>query len=247
VLSQQFTCLALDRRGYGASGDAPDYALAREHEDIAAVAEAFGESVSLIGHSSGAVCALGAARLTPVIKGMVLCEPPLPIGRPLAGKRTLQLLQSALAEGNRERAWRIGMRRVVKLTSAEIERVRRASSWEATLKWVPRWVRELAELDRLTSEVERCRQLSLPTLLLLGSETSEHHARASLALKQALPRASITLLADQGHVTMGNLAGIGALALELTRFVNGQSASLDRFRELEISPSGPARPAGVAR
>ena len=42
---QHFTVYAMDRRGRGGSGDSPDYALAREAEDVAAVVEAVGEPV----------------------------------------------------------------------------------------------------------------------------------------------------------------------------------------------------------
>lgn len=45
----------MDRRGRGSSGDAPDYAVEREYEDIAAVvdavAESSGTSVDVLGHS----------------------------------------------------------------------------------------------------------------------------------------------------------------------------------------------------
>ena len=37
ALAARFTVLAVDRRGRGASGDARDYALEREAEDVAAV------------------------------------------------------------------------------------------------------------------------------------------------------------------------------------------------------------------
>lgn len=58
----------MDRRGRGASGDAPDYHLAREFEDVAAVvdavAEASGSAVDVYGHSFGGLCAFGGATLT---------------------------------------------------------------------------------------------------------------------------------------------------------------------------------------
>src|SRR5687768_11532650 len=54
-LEPHATVHALDRRGRGASGDAPDYGVAREFEDVAAVvdavAEAAGSAVDVLGHS----------------------------------------------------------------------------------------------------------------------------------------------------------------------------------------------------
>jgi pimeloyl-ACP methyl ester carboxylesterase len=69
---------AMDRRGRGASGDAPGYDLAREYEDVAAVvdavAEASGAPVDLYGHSHGGIVAFGAAMLTSNIGKLVLYE-----------------------------------------------------------------------------------------------------------------------------------------------------------------------------
>ena len=41
-LARRFRVHAIDRRGRGASGDAPAYAIEREFEDLAAVADAVG-------------------------------------------------------------------------------------------------------------------------------------------------------------------------------------------------------------
>ena len=68
VLARAFAIHAVDRRGRGASGDAPDYAIEREYEDLAAVADAIageaGTPVDVVGHSYGGRIALGASLLT---------------------------------------------------------------------------------------------------------------------------------------------------------------------------------------
>ena len=77
-LEPHATVHAIDRRGRGASGDGPDYQVAREFEDIAAVvdavAEASGSAVDLYGHSYGGFCAFGGAALTANISRLVLYE-----------------------------------------------------------------------------------------------------------------------------------------------------------------------------
>src|SRR5690349_18162579 len=60
-LETRFTVHAVDRRGRGGSGDGPRYALDREFDDIAAVVDAIGAPVMLLGHSYGAICSLEAA------------------------------------------------------------------------------------------------------------------------------------------------------------------------------------------
>jgi pimeloyl-ACP methyl ester carboxylesterase len=50
-LEQRFTVIAIDRRGRGGSGDGAEYAIEREFEDVAAVADSLAEQVNLLGHS----------------------------------------------------------------------------------------------------------------------------------------------------------------------------------------------------
>jgi pimeloyl-ACP methyl ester carboxylesterase len=79
LLEPHYTVHAMDRRGRGLSGDAPTYHITLEYADIAAVvddvARTTGQTVSLYGHSYGAVCALGAALLTRRVKQLFLYEP----------------------------------------------------------------------------------------------------------------------------------------------------------------------------
>ncbi|GAA3551628.1 alpha/beta hydrolase [Kribbella ginsengisoli] len=56
-----FTVYNYDRRGRGDSGDAAEYEVEREIEDLAAVIEAAGGSAYVYGSSSGAALALRAA------------------------------------------------------------------------------------------------------------------------------------------------------------------------------------------
>ena len=66
VLRGDLTTFAMDRRGFGASGDAPRYSIERDFEDVAAVVDAVaartGGPVALWGHSYGANCAMGGRR-----------------------------------------------------------------------------------------------------------------------------------------------------------------------------------------
>src|SRR5438874_8263683 len=58
TLEQRYTVYAVDRRGRGASGDAPTYSFEREVEDIVAVVDGIGGPVGLVGHSYGALVSL---------------------------------------------------------------------------------------------------------------------------------------------------------------------------------------------
>jgi pimeloyl-ACP methyl ester carboxylesterase len=77
LLAREHTVHLMDRRGRGASEDAPNdgYSITREAEDIAAVARAAGDDVLLLAHSYGAICALEAATFLDNLSGLVLYEP----------------------------------------------------------------------------------------------------------------------------------------------------------------------------
>lgn len=78
-LNAGLTTYAVDRRGFGASGDHEAYSLEREFEDIASVVDEVaarsGGPVALWGHSYGANCAMGAANLTDHVGHLLLMSP----------------------------------------------------------------------------------------------------------------------------------------------------------------------------
>ncbi|SRX96138.1 putative hydrolase or acyltransferase of alpha/beta superfamily [Natronococcus occultus SP4] [Mycobacterium shimoidei] len=79
TLAQRYSVHAMDRRGRGLStAEAEPYSLAREAEDVAAVAEAVGGDVYVIGHSYGALAVLEAALITSAFRRIMLYEPPIP-------------------------------------------------------------------------------------------------------------------------------------------------------------------------
>ena len=103
-LERHFCVYAMDRRGRGSSGDAEDYAINREYEDVAAVVEVAGEQVRLLGHSFGALCALEAAFRTTRLHQLVLYEPVFPVDGaevypPHARRKFTALLESGDREG----------------------------------------------------------------------------------------------------------------------------------------------------
>ena len=76
TLADRFTVNNSHRRARDDSGDAGDYAVEREIEDLAAVIEAAGGSAYVYGPSSGAALALRAATTGVAIEKLVAFEPP---------------------------------------------------------------------------------------------------------------------------------------------------------------------------
>jgi pimeloyl-ACP methyl ester carboxylesterase len=202
-LEPHFTVHAVDRRGRGASGDGPDYAVERELEDVAAVvdavAEASGALVDVLGSSGGAALSLGAAALTPGIRRLVLFEPPAGEVLRLLPPGLLERLDALLAAGDREGVLVEAYRAVARLSDAEIDELRSLPSWPnrlAAAHTVPRELRVPAErvLDR-----EQAREVDVPALVLVGGETAAPFRTDAEAVADALPNARVAVLEGQAH------------------------------------------------
>ena len=203
LLADHFTCYVMDRRGRGLSGDAPDYAIERECDDITAVLVAAGRAANLLAHSFGAICALETA-MRVVVPHLILYEPPLPVGGRVAGEH-LGEYRAAVATGRLDEALEIGLTRFVGLSAGQIAGMRTAPIWPQLRSRTPTWTREVEAIDGLSSSVDRYSALTSSTLLLVGSESAKHLRDATAALSQVLQHGHVTTLVGQGHMA-GRLA-----------------------------------------
>jgi pimeloyl-ACP methyl ester carboxylesterase len=205
-LEPHVTVHAMDRRGRGASGDAPGYAIEREFEDVAAmvdaVADASGSATDLYGHSFGGLCAFGGATLTANVGRLVLYE-----GWPPADPRGRQLppgvggrLDALLAEGNRDAVVETMFREVVLMPEAELAALRAQPAWPARVAAAHTIVRELRALTQVSFDPGRAARITVPTLLLTGSDSDDPFAADLGSVAAALPDARVGVLDGQRHV-----------------------------------------------
>lgn len=130
-LEPHATVHAMDRRGRGASGDVPNYDLAREFEDVAAIVDAIAEAsasaVDVYGHSYGGNCAFGAALLTSNIRRLVLYEGWPPVKPELLAfpPEVEERLNALVAAGDRRLLSGRFMREVVMVSEEDIGAARR--------------------------------------------------------------------------------------------------------------------------
>lgn len=200
LLEERFTVLTVDRRGRGESGDAPEYAIEREFEDLAAVVDSLDEPAHLLGHSYGATCALGAARLTRNLRGLVLYEPAP--GIPTMPAEALDRMDDMLRRGERDGAVSLLFRDYVTSSPEEFEQLRASPIWPmrvAAAHTIPREARaeEQYQLDR-----EQYRLVDVPVMLLLGSESPSWARQGAERVQAVLPDARIVVLPGQGHVAI---------------------------------------------
>ncbi|MFN8593351.1 MAG: alpha/beta hydrolase [Thermomicrobiales bacterium] len=204
ALATHFTVYNVDRRGRGGSGDAPDYRLEHEYDDVVAMVESFAVPIDIIGHSYGGLITLEAApRLEGRIRSMVLYESPMNVTDvPLASPEVIARMEAILAAGDREEVVSTLMRDLVQVPEADLAHMRTLPVWQARLGAAPTIPRELRAVLEYRFHPERFRDLTTPTLLLLGGASPANVAAATHAVAAALPNAQTVVLPGQGHVAM---------------------------------------------
>jgi pimeloyl-ACP methyl ester carboxylesterase len=205
-LEPHATVHAMDRRGRGASGDGRDYGLARELEDVAAVIEAVADTaglpVDVYGHSFGGFAAFGAATLTSSIRRLVLYEgwPPVRPDAHALPPEVEKRLDALLAEGDREAVVETLFRELVGMTDDELAAMREQPSWQVRVAVAHTITREIRAIAEMTFAPELAAKISVPTLLLTGSESDDPSTGDAETVAEALPDARVVVLEGHGHV-----------------------------------------------
>jgi pimeloyl-ACP methyl ester carboxylesterase len=195
------TTFSMDRRGFGASGDAAGYSIEREFEDVAAVVEAVaarsGGPVALWGHSYGAGCAMGGTALTSNVHHLVLYEPGLGLAYP-AG--SIEAIEEAVAAGDMEAAIVAVLVGILEMTEEEVGSLRAIPRWPVLLAAGPTVPRECRVEDSWVYRPGRFDGIAAPTLLLAGSESPPVLNQATHQAAAAISDARIRVLEGYGHL-----------------------------------------------
>lgn len=220
ALQDHFSLYVVDRRGRGESSDGDRYAIEREFEDIAAVADTIGEPASVLGHSFGGLCALEAALLTDSIHKLVLYEPGIPLpGVPPVSVGVTDRLQGLLEAGDCEGAWITFAREIAMIPAGDIAQFTSSPLWPARVASAHTLLREMRALEGYRFDAERFKRLQIPTLLLLGGDSPDLEKAATEALDKALPNSRTAVIPGQQHVAMYTAPGL--FAREVLSFLSG--------------------------
>jgi pimeloyl-ACP methyl ester carboxylesterase len=222
-LEPHFTIHAMDRRGRGASGDAAEYAFEREFEDVAAVVNAVagesGAAVNIFGSSGGALFSLGAALQTDKIHRMALFEPPLRYVTQLLPGALLERLDALLAQGDHEGVLVASYRAIVGLSDEQIEHLRAQPSWQGRIAAAHTVPRELRSASNYSFSWEQVKNIRVPSLVLVGSETPHAYRRSAEDMVYLLLDSELIILAGQGHGA--EMFAPQLVAEPLVAFLNG--------------------------
>lgn len=201
-LSEHFMVIHYDRRGRGDSTDTLPFAVEREIEDIDALMSEVGGSAFLFGISSGAALAFEAAlQLGTKVRKLALYEPPYnddPEAR-RAWRDYRTHLDAALAAGRRDEAVVLLMK-LIGLPEEHVPMMREMPMWPMFEAVAPTLAYEAVELGEEASvPTEKAARLTVPTLVMDGSESYPFMHVSAVALAQALPHGQQRTLQGQTH------------------------------------------------
>jgi pimeloyl-ACP methyl ester carboxylesterase len=176
--------------------------VAREVDDVLALAAEIGEPVVLVGHSSGAVVALETVvRDASPFRGLVVYEPPVVLDEPLGGKTGMADARRALARGRPGTALRIFITRMVGMPAAAGWLMPVLVRLSSTVRsFVPRQIDDTEAINRLGNRLDAYAAVPIPVLLMTGARSPRHLRERTDRLCAVLPGARpLAVLPGQGH------------------------------------------------
>ncbi|MBF4635068.1 alpha/beta hydrolase [Agreia pratensis] len=200
LADQGFSVVNYDRRGRGESGDAADYAVEREVDDIAALLDVLGGSAALYGNSSGGALALWAAATPGVgerITKLALFEVPLSLEGEGDGGADLRAMNELVAAGDQAAVVEYFMK---DMPPQWLEGAKSSPAWPDMLAISHTLAYDEALLERAQHApwAEQWASVTQPVIAMVGEPTVPIFPPAASALETALPNAR-ALVIDAAH------------------------------------------------
>jgi thioesterase domain-containing protein len=199
ALASSFSVVNYDRRGRGASGDTPPYAIEREIEDLDALIDMVGGDASVFGYSSGATLVLEAAAAGSGIGALALYDLPPPADDSVPPFDHATRLARMIAEDRRGDAVEYFQSELAGLPAELVIGLRHAPFRHALESMAHTLVYEATIVSRLRSRPDLGSSVTVPTLAVAAGSGSPVMPSAARAVAAAIPGARAVTLEGQTH------------------------------------------------
>ena len=201
-LGKHFSVYAMDRRGRGESGNGDAYDIDREIADVEAVCDAIDGPVNLLGHSFGAVCALGTIPRISDLRRVILYEPPLwTEAREPLPETVIERMETLAERGENEAILETFFEEVTG-NPDRLRLFRSQPRYQARVEAASKMPREIRARRTFRPDATTFADVDVPTRFFLGTESSQGLKLSIRAARDILPNAEIIHLEGQGHAAM---------------------------------------------
>lgn len=216
LFETRFTVHAVARRGRGETDATAGHTLEDEGADVAALIQSIGEPVFLLGHSYGAQTALAAAaRVAARVRKLVLYEPPWPT---TLAEDLVARLEGLAEAGHWDDLAATFFRDGLRVPAEELDGLRASELWPPIVADARATLGDLRALVRYDFDAGRFRELRMPVLLQVGTE-SPRELYVTDALAAVFPDVRVEELPGQAHEGMTTAPEMYAAAV--SRFLLG--------------------------
>ncbi len=187
--------VVVNRRGRTPSGPlGPDYSVRTEVDDLNQLLDDLGGETHLFGWSYGGLIAAETAVERHDLRSLTLYEP---VAAPFVAEHV-----APLRAATPERAVEIVNRDVSGFSAEYVEDLRRDPVWPALVRLAAPLAEELAAVNGHLPAFDRYPGLDVRVTLIVGtrSEGGHPYGEPFARFVEALPQASVTRMADQGHL-----------------------------------------------
>ncbi len=201
-LSKDFTVITYDRRGRGESTDTQPYSVDREIEDINSLINLVGSPVYLYGFSSGAVLALiAAAKLGDKVTKLAVLEPPFGDNDDQSKKEFRDYcnhMTQLLREGKKSEAVAYFLQDMI--PPEVLKGMKQSPAWAPMVSVAHTLAYDHEIMGDGAVPTSLAASVTIPTLVLDGSESPPFKHTAANAMAGAMPNARRKTL--EGQMTM---------------------------------------------
>jgi pimeloyl-ACP methyl ester carboxylesterase len=205
LLSDRFSVHVVDRRGRSLSGDGHGYRIEMEYDDIAVVAEALGDNVTVVGHSYGGAVAIGAATRTQAIGRVVAYEgwPAVDGSPPSYDPGNLpERVQALVDSGDRDGAVRAVFSELVGVEDEQLAWMRAQPMWTSRMAAAHTLPREIRQEPTTTLSEAAFRYIPAAVLFVIGGLNEASFRPQAERLCSIMPDGRVAVLSGQGHLAM---------------------------------------------